>query len=32
VWEYVWLTAVDERVCPICAPRHMTSIGFAGRR
>jgi len=32
VWEYVWLTAVGERVCPICAPRHMTSIGFAGRR
>ena len=32
LWEYVWLTAVDERVCPICAPKHRMSIGFAGRR
>jgi hypothetical protein len=32
LWEYVWLTAVDERVCPVCSVRHMTSIGFAGRR
>lgn len=32
VWEYVWLTAQDELVCPICAPKHLTSIGFAGRR
>lgn len=31
-WDYVWLTAVDELVCPVCAPKHMTSIGFAGRR
>jgi len=32
IWEYVWLTAVDELVCDICRPRHMTSIGFAGRQ
>jgi hypothetical protein len=32
IWEYVWLTAQDELVCPICAPKNMTSIGFAGRR
>jgi hypothetical protein len=31
-WDYVWLTAVDELVCEICAPKHLTSIGFAGRR
>lgn len=31
-WHYLWLTAQDELVCPICAPRHLTSIGFAGRR
>ena len=31
-WDYVWLTAQDELVCPICAPKHQTSIGFAGRR
>lgn len=32
VWEYIWLTAQDERVCEICGPKHLTSIGFAGRR
>lgn len=32
VWEYVWLTAQDELVCPVCAPKHLTSIGFAGRK
>ena len=32
LWEYVWLTAVDESVCLVCLARHMTSIGFAGRR
>lgn len=32
IWEYVWLTAQDELTCPICAPKHLTSIGFAGRR
>lgn len=31
-WHYLWLTAQDELVCPVCAPRHLTSIGFAGRR
>lgn len=32
VWEYVWYTAQDELVCDICLPKHLTSIGFAGRR
>jgi hypothetical protein len=32
IWEYVWLTAQDELVCPICGPKHLRSIGFAGRR
>jgi len=31
-WDYGWITAQDELVCPICAPKHQTSIGFAGRR
>ena len=31
-WHYIWYTVQDERVCPRCAPRHLTSIGFAGRR
>ena len=32
LWDYVWITATDELVCDICSPKHMTSIGFAGRR
>jgi hypothetical protein len=31
-WDYVWLTAQDELVCDICGPKHLKSIGFAGRR
>lgn len=30
-WEYVWFTARDELVCPICQPRHLRAIGAAGR-
>lgn len=28
-WDYVWLTAQDDRVCPLCGPRHLQSIGVA---
>lgn len=31
-WHYIWYTVTDERVCPRCAPKHLQSIGFAGRR
>lgn len=27
---YVWYTVVDDRVCPICQPRHLEIIGDAG--
>lgn len=29
VWIWVWLTAVDDRVCPVCGPLHDQSVGFA---
>lgn len=28
-WHYVWLTAQDELVCPICGPKHLRSLGVA---
>lgn len=29
-WVYVWYTANDELVCPLCRPRHLEVIGQAG--
>lgn len=29
-YNYVWNTAMDDRVCPICAPRDQRIIGWAG--
>lgn len=29
--EYIWKTARDERVCPICGSLHNQSLGFAKR-
>ena len=29
VWHHIFLTAVDDRVCPICGPLHNTSVGIA---
>lgn len=29
VWIWVWLTAVDDRVCSVCGPLHNQSVGFA---
>ena len=29
VWIWVWLTAVDDRVCSVCGPLHDQSVGFA---
>jgi hypothetical protein len=28
-WHFIWKTAVDDRVCPICGPRHNQSMGVA---
>lgn len=29
VWHWVWYTARDDRVCPVCAPLHLQSVGVA---
>lgn len=31
MWYYIWLTAADEKVCPICSPRNETIIGVAAK-
>ena len=30
-WNYIWYTVNDALVCPICEPKHLTSVGSAGR-
>jgi len=29
VWHWIWLTANDGNVCPLCDPLHNTSVGIA---
>lgn len=30
-WQVLWITALDERVCPLCGPLHEMEVGGSVR-